>query len=297
VRQGDLGRRGLSGRRIGVEQIDPAGLRVAESVALRPTRDARGLREEGAVQRTISRRMTPGDFVRELGADNKTTIPAPWTRGYGPPPAGVDGARYGTPRRTDRTGDEKPSRGWVTNPGTGSTSAPTGGVAGGSGRRSPSGGGSGSAVSPRQAPRPAPWYTPRATGDGASRYRERPDTDRPVYNPRSGSEGSAGDRTGRSGGEGSRSYVPRSSGGGQSSGSSRPRSSGGSEGSGSYAPRSSGGGPSSGGYQPRSGGGGQSSGGGSSSGGARARSSGGGSGGSSRGGGGHSAARPRGSRE
>ena len=55
----------------------------------------------GDVPRAISRRMTPGDFVRELGVDNKTTIPAPWTRGYGPPPAGVDGARYGTPRRTD----------------------------------------------------------------------------------------------------------------------------------------------------------------------------------------------------
>jgi hypothetical protein len=321
VRQGDLGRRGLHGRRIGIEQIDPAGLRVADSVMLRPTRDARSLREDGAVPRTISRRMTPGDFVRELGADNRTTIPAPWTRGYGPPPAGVDGARYGTPRRTDRTEEEKPSRTWITNPGSGSAAAP--GATTGSGRRSPSGGGSESAASPRQASRPVPWYTPRATGDGGreggdrgerverrdgaeggSRYRDRPVPGAGVYRPREGSQIPRSAPPPRSsGGDRSEGYVPRRSSGGESSGGSVPRYSGGGERSGGYGQRSSGGGESSSAYRPRSSGGGSSSSGGyqprsssgGSSGGARPRSSGGSSGGSSRGG--HTASRPRGSRE
>jgi hypothetical protein len=270
VRQGDLGGRDLGRRRIGIEQIDPTGLRVADSVALRPTRDARGLREDGAVPRAISRRMTPGDFVRELGADNKTTIPAPWTRGYGSPPAGVDGARYGTPRRTDRTDEERPSRGWITNSGTGSAAAPTGGATTGSGR------GTGSAASPRQASRPAPWYTPRSAEESApERGSGRVERRAP--------EGSGGSEGRSRGGERSGGYVPRGGGGGESSGSDRPRSSGGGE--------SSGGG--SGSYRPRSSGGGSS--GGSSSGGARPRSSGGSSGGSS--GSGHSAPRPHGSRE
>jgi hypothetical protein len=267
VRRGDIGRRDLHRGRIGVEQIDPTALRVADSVAARPTRDARGLSEDRAVPRTISRRMTPGDFVRELGADNKTTIPAPWTRGYGSPPAGVDGARYGTPRRTDRTEEEKPSRGWITNSGTGSAAAPTRGAATGSGR------GSGSATSPRQSSRPAPWYTPRSA-EGSAPERGSGRVERRAPGSSGGSETRARGRE-RSGG-----YVPPYSGGGGSSGggsgSYRPRSSGGGAGSGGYVPPYSGGGGSSGGYRPRSSGGGASSGGGSGS--YRPRGSGGGAG-------------------
>ena len=101
VRHGDLGGRDVARRRVGFDRIDPGALRAADSVALRPTRDARSLRDGDDAPRAISRRQTPGDFVRELGVDNKTTIPAPWTHGYGPPPAGVDGARYGAQRRSD----------------------------------------------------------------------------------------------------------------------------------------------------------------------------------------------------
>lgn len=312
VRQGDLGGRDLHRRRVEVEQIDPTALRVADSVALRPTRDARGLSPEHAVPRAISRRMTPGDFVRELGADNKTTIPAPWTRGYGSPPAGVDGARYGTPRRTDSTGDDRPSRGWTTNPGTGSAAAPTGGTTTGSGR------GSGSVASPRPSSRPAPWYTPRSEGGGApdrtdsgdrverggasptgSRNRDRADTGGNVSRPRTGVESSGGSERRSRGDEGSGGYAPRRSSGGESSGGYAPR--GGS--AGGNVPRSSGGGSgsggSSGGYRTRGGssggsvsrGSGGGSGSGGSSGGARPRSSGGGSGS-----GGHSGGRPRGDR-
>jgi hypothetical protein len=326
VRQGDLGGRDLHRRRIGSDQIDPTVLRVADSAALRPTRDARSLREDRVTPRAISRRMTPGDFVRELGADNRTTIPAPWTRGYGQPPAGVDGARYGTPRRTDRTDEERPSRGWIANPATGSAAAPRGGATTGSGR------GSEASAPTRRAQTPAPfWAQPRAEGGTRPRAGSSGGSSG-GYVPRygGGGESSGGGsgsgsyrpRAGSSGGS-SGGYVPRygggeSSGGSSGGGSYRPRggsSSGGS--SGGYAPRSGGGGSSaggsgsggyrprggssggsssgggSGGYQPRSSGGGSSSGG--SSGGARPRSSGGGSGGSS--GSGHSGARPRGSRE
>ena len=107
VRHGDLGGRDVARRRVGFDRIEPGALRAADSVALRPTRDARSLRSGDAAPRAISRRQTPGDFVRELGVDNKTTIPAPWTHGYGPPPAGVDGARYGAQRRTDGGGQQE----------------------------------------------------------------------------------------------------------------------------------------------------------------------------------------------
>ncbi len=160
VHQGDLGGRDLFRRRVAAERIEPGVLRVADAVGLRPTRDARSLRADGAGSRAISRRMTPGDFVRELGVDNKTTIPAPWTRGYGPPPAGVDGARYGAQRRTDQGEGDRPSRGWTTNRGTGTAVAPTGGAASGSSRESEDRGAS------RRAPRPAPWYTPTQPADG-----------------------------------------------------------------------------------------------------------------------------------
>ena len=151
VRQGDLGGRDLVRRRVPADRIDPGVVRVADGPALRPTRDAGTLREGGAVPRAITRRMSPGDFVRELGADNKTTIPAPWTRGYGPPPAGVDGARYGVPRRTDQGEENKPSRTWTTNRGTGRAAPATGAPTGSSGQPDDR------AASSRRAQRPAPW--------------------------------------------------------------------------------------------------------------------------------------------
>jgi hypothetical protein len=308
VRQPHLGVRDLRRYLLNDGQVDTAGIRVADSVLLRPTRDGRGLSEDRAVPRTISRRMTPGDFVRELGVDNKTTIPAPWTRGYGPPPAGVDGARYGTPRRTDSTGEDRPSRGWITNPGTGSAAERRRGSTTGTGRQSTTttNPGSGGTAAPGQTQRPAPRYAPRPTdgaagggdrvqrrdgSDGTSRYGDRPGPGGTVYRPRPGSESSGGRQGSSSGSDRSSGYVPRyvprDSGSGRSGGSQPRGESGGSH------PRPGSGG-SSGGYQPRSSGGG-------SSGGAHARPSGGGSsGGSSRPSGGsgssHGSSRPRGRR-
>ena len=61
--------------------IDPRALRVADSPNLRPTRDGRALRRGEPRRRGRSAGgPTPGDFVRELAVDNKTTIPAPWLR-------------------------------------------------------------------------------------------------------------------------------------------------------------------------------------------------------------------------
>ena len=340
VRQPHLGVRDLRRYVLNNGQVDTTGIRVADSVLLRPTRDAHGLSEDRAVPRTISRRMTPGDFVRELGADNKTTIPAPWTRGYGPPPAGVDGARYGTPRRTEGTNEDRPSRGWITNPATGSAAerrrSSTPGSGSGSATTTDPAHGSGRTAAPRQAPRPAPWYTPRPTDDGAadrndrvqrregsdgtSRYGDRPVPGGTVYRPRPGAESSGGREGRSSGAERSGGYVPRGTTGSGSYGGYQPRSSGGDSSGGSSRPRGTTGG-SSGGYQPRSSGGSSSggsrpparssgggsggyqprSGGGGSSGGAHARPSGGSSSGSSSrssgSGGGHSASRPRGNRE
>ena len=292
VRHGDLGGRDVARRRVGFDRIEPGALRAADSVALRPTRDARSLRAGDAAPHAISRRQTPGDFVRELGVDNKTTIPAPWTHGYGPPPAGVDGARYGAQRRSD--GEEnKNSR----------TNAPAAGSAGRSEGRAP-----------RQSQRTTPWYTPRSTESaagergtaarpapsaGAESRRsgsvwstlrrqessgrvepaERTERSEPASSGarrRSGSESSSGyqpaqrgrelqrGRGPRSGGEGSRGYRRRS--GGDNSGGSQPRAE-------RSAPRPS-----------------RNEGGGS-----QARPSGGGSNGSRSGG--HSSARPRGNRE
>jgi hypothetical protein len=305
VRHGDLRGRDVSRRRVGFDRIDPGALRAADSVALRPTRDARSLRNGGDAPRAISRRQTPGDFVRELGVDNKTTIPAPWTHGYGPPPAGVDGARYGAQRRSDGD-DSKNSR----------ANAPTSG----SGSRS-----EGRAAAPRQGQRTAPWYTPRPTENpaGESGTAARPAPSAGAESRRSGSvwstlrsQGSSGsvepsERTERSepapsgarrrsGDEGASSDQPRSR--RESSSSNQPRAEG--ENSGGSRQRSSG--ESSSGYRQRSGG--DNSGGSqpraersaprpsrNEGGGSQARPSGGGSGGSRSGG--HAAARPRGNRE
>ncbi len=284
VRQGDLGGRDLQRRRVAADRVDSGALRVADAISLRPTRDASSLREDGGGPRAISRKMSPGDFVRELGPDNKTTIPAPWTRGYGPPPAGVEGARTGAQPRTDPNSEDRHSRGWTTNRGTGIAGAPPSGAASASSRGSEDGGASG------RASRPAPRFlsNPRddaaagerstSTGDGARRRSS--DGSSGSYRPRSGGNGGSGGSQPRSSGGGTSggSYQPRSSGGGTSGGSYQPRSSGGGA-SGGSQPRSSGGGASGGSYQPRSSGGGA-------SGGSQPRSSGGGASGTRSGGGG-----------
>jgi hypothetical protein len=144
VRQGDLGHRDVARRRVGAGAYDPSLLRVADSPVHRPTRDGLALRESDAAPRAISRRPRPGDFVRELGVDNRTTIPAPWTRGYGSPPAGVEGARYGAERR-DGTRRSETGR---------STAAQPYGTEAGARR-----------------PRPTPWTvpSPRRSDEGAGR--------------------------------------------------------------------------------------------------------------------------------
>jgi uncharacterized protein DUF6600/FecR-like protein len=316
VRQPHLGVRDLRRYLVSGNKVDTAGIRVADSVLLRPTRDGNGLSPDRAVPRTISRRLTPGDFVRELGTDNKTTIPAPWTRGYGPPPAGVEGARYGTPRRTDGTSEDKPSRGWVTNPGTGSAAerrrgaTTTTGTGSGSATTPPSG----STAAPRRSTRPSPWSVPRPTDDGGNDRPQHGDGnsgtsrsgDRPVpgtvYRPRPEGSGRQDGSSGsdRSSGSAPR-YVPRDSGSSERSGGDRPRGSNGGS-SGGYQPRGESGGGNhprpgnsgtSGGSQPRGNGGGSSSGGAHArpSGGSSSRPSSGSSGSSSSG---HSSSRPRG---
>jgi hypothetical protein len=162
VRQGELGRRGDVRRyRVDPVRVDPGALRVADSPLLRPTRDGAALRPSDAAPGLVRTRMTPGTFVRELSVDNKTTIPAPWTRGYGPPPAGVEGARYGTPKSTGSS-DPQESR-------TPTGAMPRGGASAQGDGRAPEAGGVTS--SPRSAPRPAPFYAPgaeSASGNGGN---------------------------------------------------------------------------------------------------------------------------------
>lgn len=221
VRQGELGRRDLPRRRIGLDRVDTSVLQVAESPRLRPTRDAAHLREGEDVPRAISRRPSMGDHVRELGVDNKTSIPAPWTRGYGPPPAGVDGARYGAQGR-ERGGDQ--------------------------GEAGQSQHGTATGASPRQGARPAPWYTPPAdpgtpteggvrTGDDGARRRA------PRVDSGSGGDSEKTTNGGRAGRQGGAWRAPESGSGGSGSGGGgtayRPRhegSSGGNSGGGSGRP-------------------------------------------------------------
>jgi hypothetical protein len=80
VREGELGGRGLARRRVAPGQLSGDTFRIADSPRLRPTRDVQRLGVASASARAISRRPSPGDFVRELAVDNKTTIPAPWVR-------------------------------------------------------------------------------------------------------------------------------------------------------------------------------------------------------------------------
>ncbi len=80
VREGDFGHRDVARRRMPLAGIDPGALQVADSPNQRPSRNGRSLVASNTTARAISRRPTPGDFVRELAVDNKTTIPSPWLR-------------------------------------------------------------------------------------------------------------------------------------------------------------------------------------------------------------------------
>jgi hypothetical protein len=79
VRADQLGHRDL-GRRVGLSGLDLAGIRIADSASLRPGRDGRSLRNADAFPGIVRHKLVPGDFVRELAVDNKTTIPASWPR-------------------------------------------------------------------------------------------------------------------------------------------------------------------------------------------------------------------------
>ena len=95
VRQGDLGQRANTRQRIPVEGIDPASVRVGDSLRLRPTRDAGRLLEAEARPRAIRTRPTPGDSVRELAVDNRS-VPSPGLR------RGDPTTRNGAPIAYDR---------------------------------------------------------------------------------------------------------------------------------------------------------------------------------------------------
>jgi hypothetical protein len=142
VRQGEMGGRDLGRRRVEPRGLDPAIATVAASPLQRPTRNVAALRTADATPRAIRTRPTPGDYVRELAADNKTTIPAPWTRGYGQRPAPADGPRYGESASGGARARREPG---AERSGSGARQAPQG---------------SDVASSPRSAPRPAPWFTP-----------------------------------------------------------------------------------------------------------------------------------------
>jgi hypothetical protein len=194
VRRGDLGRPDLGRRQVSFDRIDPTALRVTTSAVLRPTRDAKSL-AASAPPRAISRRQSMGDFVRELGVDNQTSIPAPWTRGYGPPPAGVEGARYrpNAPEDHDGKEKEKESRSWnpadavkkliaAPRPAPGHTPPTAANATGGDGR--PSNGGTTSTVARR--PRPGGAAVSGAQqGKGVSGTQQEQTAPRPA--PGSGS--------------------------------------------------------------------------------------------------------------
>src|SRR5262249_19787385 len=189
VRSSDLSRTDLAHARVPVTGIDPRSLRVADSPNLRLTRDVHTLAVSNPEARAISRRPSPGDFVRELSVDNKTTIPATWL--------------HARPRRDDGSDSrERDAR----------EGAPAGARARRDAGSAASAGGAPQAAAPQAAapqepraaeprpPRSGPWNTPRARGDAGARQatppgrddaraerqprqesERRPESDRPAY--------------------------------------------------------------------------------------------------------------------
>jgi hypothetical protein len=240
VRHSHMGGRDVARRRVASDRLEPGALRVAETPALRPTRDARDLRDV-AVPRAISRRPAPGDSVRELAVDGRTTIPAPWVR-RGSAPRGETVPRYET----------TPSSG-ATRRGGAAAPAPAGRERGETLAR------------PRRFLEPVPestMTTPRSAPRSAPRAAERPTGERggerggevrraPVGRPPASESGAWRPRSSPTGAD-SGTYRPRSRPSGGESGAVRPRSSPGDSGSGTYRPRSSPTGSDSGVYRPRS---------------------------------------------
>ncbi len=181
VRGSDFGRTDLAQRRVPLTGIDASAVRVADSPNLRPTRDVRALAAANPEARAISRRPSPGDFVRELSVDNKTTIPATWLHAR---PRRDEGSGSGSRERDARDG------------------APAGARArrdAGADGRAATGGETVAPQVPRAAEprrsRSAPWYTPTPRADDAARSapaaraerpprqesERRPESDRPSY--------------------------------------------------------------------------------------------------------------------
>jgi hypothetical protein len=151
VREGDFGHRDVAQRRVPLAGIAPQALRIADSPSLRPSRDGRALLASNPSVRAISRRPTPGDFVRELAVDNKTTIPSPWlrsgqSRGEGEPRDARD--RAASRRRSNDAG--------VAGRSGAETSAPAAAV--------PQ---EGSQARSRNSSRSVPWYAPRQESGSA----------------------------------------------------------------------------------------------------------------------------------
>ena len=189
VRDGDFGQRDVARRRLPLTGIDPRALQVADSANLRPTRNGRSLVASSPTARAISRRPTPGDFVRELAVDNKTTIPSPWLRRG---QARADGARARESRdAADQASAARPRPGALDS---------------GAAQR-------GFASRPASRPRTTtslPWYAPRTEGSASSAA--------PAREPRQ-RETQAYRRGGTSGS----SAVPSAGARGQDSSAQRPR--------------------------------------------------------------------------
>jgi hypothetical protein len=277
VRQVDLGGRDLARRRVAAGALVPSSWQLAESARLRPTRDGRSLREGEAGPRAIRTRPTPGDFVRELEVDNKTTIPSPWLRRGRPtnqdePPRYQEGhararrTSEDTPGGSAGSGDEartrsaSPRRGGDSSSYDGGRRPRSRGDGWGDGARPRREGTSSGEVERR--PRSGDGdgsggvYRPRGNGDAwggtTTRPRRSDDGSGSVYRPRSSGDAWGGTTTRpRRSDDGSGSvYRPRGNGDAWGGTTTRPRRS--DDGSGSvYRPRSSGNDGSGSGYRPR----------------------------------------------
>jgi Family of unknown function (DUF6600)/FecR protein len=228
VRRDALGRRDIARQRVGVDAAALSAMHIADSASLRPTRDGQSLREGGPIPGR--HKLTPGDFVRELAVDNKTTIPAPWlregeargevgraysrresatqpteaTRRNGGSPAATAQEGGAAPSASPRTNRPvSPSTGTPASPWTGRQARPSGESRpatppAGAGRRTPSNG-SGSASASRQKPesqqraeRRQPESAPRPRREEAASPSGRSSASRP--RAQGSSSGSSGAR-------------------------------------------------------------------------------------------------------
>jgi hypothetical protein len=165
VRQGQLGRRDVARLRVSPERIEPnVAVRVAETAQLRPTRDGSHLLQGEAVPRAIRTRPTPGDSVRELAVDNKTTIRSPWFRGGAASGGAVSrGSESTVGGAAQPSGSAQPGRsaerGGAVRRGESAPSQPQAGEAGGT------------VAAPHS--RPVPWFRPSDDGGRSTGGTER----------------------------------------------------------------------------------------------------------------------------